>query len=66
MPVLRAKRELKRRIISVRINTSLAEDIDLVKSAAEQKGLVFDVAAIVERALSQAVNDARRELEPSK
>lgn len=62
MAVLKQKTASKTTTFRVGIPAALAEEIDAVKKEAAEKGLVFDVAEIVTKALSSACKSARDEL----
>jgi hypothetical protein len=62
MALLKPKASNKSKTLSVRVPTELANDIDDIKHTADQRGLTFDVAEVVERALAQAVRSARAEI----
>jgi len=62
MALLKPKASNKSKTLSVRVPTELANDIDDIKQTADQHGLSFDVAEVVERALAQAVRSARAEI----
>jgi hypothetical protein len=60
--VLKPKGQSSTKTVSFRIGVDLADEIDAVKADADARGLVFDTAAIVEKALASAVKVAREEL----
>ncbi|OIR19959.1 hypothetical protein GALL_08450 [mine drainage metagenome] len=62
MALLKPKSSNKSKTLSVRVPTELANEIDDIKQMADQRGLTFDVAEVVERALAQAVRSARAEI----
>ena len=62
MALLKPKIVNKTKTISVRVPQDLANELDDIKRQADQHGLAFDVADVVERALAQAARSARSEL----
>lgn len=62
MALLKPKANSKSKTISVRIPNELSADLDQIKRMADERGLTFDVADVVERALTQAARSARAEL----
>ena len=62
MALLKSKSANKTKTISVRVPIVLAEELDVIKRHADKHGLAFDVADVVERALTQATRAARSEL----
>ncbi|RLJ64765.1 hypothetical protein [Sulfurisoma sediminicola] len=62
MAFLKPKAANKTKTISVRVPIDLAEELDDIKRHADEHGLAFDVADVVERALTQAARSARSEL----
>ncbi len=62
MALLKPKSSNKSKTLSVRVPSELANDIDDIKQLADELGLTFDVAEVVERALAQAVRAARVEI----
>jgi hypothetical protein len=65
MALLKQKASGKSRTISVRVPNDLAAELDDIKRIADERGLVLDVADVVERALASAVKSARAELTAS-
>jgi len=65
MAILKQKTANKTRILSVRLPSSIVEEIEAVKKQADERGLLFDVSEIVEKAVSSAIKTARAELEAS-
>ena len=63
MAILKSKNAVKRKSLSVKIDGFLHEEVSKIVTEASDKGLIFDVAEIVEKALVQAVKQAREELE---
>ena len=62
MALLKPKTNSKSKTISIRVPLELAADLDEIKRTADARGLLFDIADIVERALTQAARTARAEL----
>lgn len=65
MAILKHKTVNKTRTLSVRLPASMVDEIEAVKKQADQRGMIFDVSEIVEKALSSAIKTARAELEAS-
>ncbi|MCL4470126.1 MAG: hypothetical protein M1547_03090 [Gammaproteobacteria bacterium] len=65
MAILKPKSANKTRTLSVRLPTPIVEEVEQVKRLADERGLLFDVSEIVEKAVSSAIKTARAELEAS-
>lgn len=65
MAILKPKTANKTRTLSVRLLSSIVDEIDAVKALADERGLLFDVSEIVEKAVSSAIKTAHAELDAS-
>lgn len=65
MAILKPKSVTKTRTLSVRMPSLIVEEIEVLKALADERGLLFDVSEIVEKAVSSAIKTARAELEAS-
>ena len=65
MAILKPKASDKTRTLSVRIPVDLINEIDAIKTEADNAGFVFDAADVVHKALAAAVRSARIELSTS-
>ncbi len=66
MGILKRKDAAKRKSFSAKIDGALHEELSTLQVEAEAAGLVFDVAEVVEKALSAAAKSARAELDDLK
>lgn len=62
MALLKPKAAHKTKTLSVRVPIGLADELEDIKRHADSLGLTFDVAEVIERALTQALRAARGEL----
>ena len=63
MAILKPKTEhAARKALRVHLDAALFSELEQVRADAQARGLVFDVADVCTRALTQAVHTARREL----
>lgn len=62
MAILKPKSVNKTRTFSVRLPASIVDEIETVKTLADERGLIFDVSEIVGKTLADAIRNAKKEL----